>query len=791
MALGGISIGIALCYQEKLRDENHGWFSKRYLHPSVTWNQANQTFDNHTKSTKQQSATVRKTKNRTNSSTPKKIYDFIVIGYGNAGRGAVEALQQQCPSAKVVVIDPFRISPKKETTTKNTSSIDHIPARAIGIRPREHTIEIAFSEDGQQEYDDPVQQQIQFRCAALIATGARGAPPPSYLVEEPAWNRILEMRPTIIPNKQQNHRPVLSPQNVRERIRTSVRAGKTIGVLGCGWDAVDIVLEASLSSPSSKSKSITHSLIFGSSAPLSNVLPNYLSAALVKRLKSKGIEIQDRSVVRYVTHNDVHDALQLYTAKSYDMMDGHSARFDLLVIAPDVHGARGTATMPTDEVPEFLEESSKGRSWYQTWSNLSVTSTEDTSLLSCYKEDGRIAVNSELNVCTGLFAAGSVAKCANGMTGHAVVAGVGIVDGKAAGYAAGMNMAHLYNVASDSPYNIFRSGSGSLTNRRNKLTLDPIPIWRSDLRSQSCDNMQDQYSCLSEAGVTALCVGNCDSESLVTHGVWWTNLASQRRLQNLFDATPSDDDDHDAIHKKMQARKRIRKALKPVYGLGVVFYLNRVGRIHGVMTWGLPFTRLASDRRLNEELVTAIKSIIKTNGGIRILETELDHLRMSEYLTKASKELVAIAFAGQSAAAAAHSVDGASELFPRPLHRFTEVRSPSVRSVGILRRKDGHGQGILGEDLFVRYEDDSMPDTPPPALHPAKNVGFAVKNVEARYNWSVCEQTEKRWDENEARARPPKEDPLWIRKGDETRNISHAERMNAAYKSHLNAFPPG
>jgi hypothetical protein len=274
---------------------------------------------------------------------------------------------------------------------------------------------------------------------------------------------------------------------------------------------------------------------------------------------------------------------------------------------------------------------------------------------------------------------------------------------------------------------------------------------------------------------------------LVTHGVWWTNLASQRRLQNLFDATPSDEDDYDTLQKKIEARKRIRKALKPVYGLGVVFYLNRVGRIQGVMTWGLPFTRSASDRRLNEELVSMIKSIIKTNGGIRALETELDHVRMSEYLTTASKELVAMAFAGQTADAAAHSVDGSMELFPRPLHRYTEVRSPSVRSVGMFRRKDGHGQGIMGEDLFVRYEDDSMPDLPPLAPHPTKNIGFAEKKVEARYNWSVWEQTEKRWEENEARARPPKEDPLWIRKGDETRNISHAERMNAAYRSHLNA----
>ena len=53
----------------------------------------------------------------------------------------------------------------------------------------------------------------------------------------------------------------------------------------------------------------------------------------------------------------------------------------------------------------------------------------------------------------------------------------------------------------------------------------------------------------------------------------------------------------------------------------------------------------------------------------------------------------------------------------------------------------------------------------------------------ARYNWSVWDQKERRWDANEARARPPKEEALWIRKGDETRNIPQSERMANAYKS--------
>jgi hypothetical protein len=66
-------------------------------------------------------------------------------------------------------------------------------------------------------------------------------------------------------------------------------------------------------------------------------------------------------------------------------------------------------------------------------------------------------------------------------------------------------------------------------------------------------------------------------------------------------------------------------------------------------------------------------------------------------------------------------------------------------------------------------------------------VGSAVEEkarYEAQYRqWTTWERVERRWDENEARARPPKEEALWIRKGDETRNIPHRERMANAYRT--------
>ena len=95
--------------------------------------------------------------------------------------------------------------------------------------------------------------------------------------------------------------------------------------MGSGWEAIELALAVSSSSPNKKSSS---SLVFGGKGPLSHVLPQYLSAAVAKRLRSNkhNIDIYHRSLIRYVgtdysTNNDNLTGLTLYTAKSYDLLD--------------------------------------------------------------------------------------------------------------------------------------------------------------------------------------------------------------------------------------------------------------------------------------------------------------------------------------------------------------------------------------------------------------------------------------------------------------------------------------
>jgi hypothetical protein len=745
-----------------------------------------------------------------------KSFDFLVIGYGTAGRSACHTLRQLCPKATIAVVDPFVVP-----LSDDQEDVVFIKSRLTEFDPMVQECYVAIDGEGREQW-------LSYRHAMLIATGSRGAPPPSYLLDDKALDHIYELRSTIVPSERitaassisseleidpgtqpsegeepkietctsqdepqlNTHRPVLSPENVRRLVLQKAAQGSTFVIMGSGWDAIDLVISATASAP--KHTGIRHSIVFGNHGPVCHIVPNYLSVAIAKRLQTKRIQVVDRSLVRYISsfadkrnkkQASSNHRLQVYTAKSFDFLDGQAIAADAVVIAPDVVGARGTGALATPHIPNFLQQSVRGRtSWYHTWSSLSMMNDEaDSMLLSCYKEDGRVAVNAELCACTGVYAAGSVAKCPNGLTGHAMVAGGG--DGKEAGRIAALNMSRMYH-SSSATFSGAISSSGLLNfGRRQKdssrhglipvAVKDPIPVWRSDIRGSDSTS-----SSLEDIGILALCVGNCDSESLATHGVWWTNQAAQRRLLALSE---TDDVTDDTL-----LRRKIKRTLKPVYGLGLVYYLDRSGRIQGIMTWGLPFHKNGTRRLLNQELVSILKNIVQTNGGFRSIETEQDRIEFSKYLGETSKQIVSAAFINPSVETGkAHLLDGALERFPRPLHRYTEVRPPNIRMVGVMKRNDGQGHGILGQDLFACYEQDDVPDQAIP-LPLAGNLGSAIARAKAKYDWDVWEQIERRWDENESRARPPKEDPLWIRKGDEIRGLSQQDRIAAAYSSVLN-----
>jgi hypothetical protein len=57
----------------------------------------------------------------------------------------------------------------------------------------------------------------------------------------------------------------------------------------------------------------------------------YLSTAVAKRLKQRRIHVQDRSLVRYINHDESTGGLQIYSARSFDFLDSSRTRIDQLV----------------------------------------------------------------------------------------------------------------------------------------------------------------------------------------------------------------------------------------------------------------------------------------------------------------------------------------------------------------------------------------------------------------------------------------------------------------------------
>lgn len=238
-------------------------------------------------------------------------YDFVVIGNGNAGLSAIRTLREKCPAAKIALVDPLR--PVSSTTKK----LDYWPYFATGFDPVTRTVQLS---------DET--HQLRYRHGILVATGSRGAPPPPSLLDEEALDRVMELRPTSC--LQNEERPVMSPNTVRQMTLVAASQGAAVGIMGSGWEAVELaVAAASVGAPNVKAPVLT----FGSAGPLSHILPRYLSTAVTKRLRQQGVDIQPRSLVRYVASQNKKGVskLELHTAKSYDMLDTKRTSIDLLV----------------------------------------------------------------------------------------------------------------------------------------------------------------------------------------------------------------------------------------------------------------------------------------------------------------------------------------------------------------------------------------------------------------------------------------------------------------------------
>eukprot|EP00536_Pseudo-nitzschia_multiseries_P006729 jgi/Psemu1/193737/e_gw1.146.101.1 len=643
------------------------------------------------------------------------IYDFVIIGYGNAGQSALRTLQKQCPDAKVALVDPLRSPNKgknKQTQIKNTDYY------------RDTVVEFDSSSKSFRLLTD-AKTAIGYKHGVLIATGARGAPPPLELFQEESLSRVLELRPTEL--SKNTKRPMMAPEKVRKAVVEAASSGAKIAILGSGWEALDLLLVAERACKSTKKRP---TICFASQGIAWHILPPYLSAELRKKLNKRDIDVQDRSFVRYVAdyQQSNRQQIELHNAKTYDLLDTRRTILDLLVIAPDSFGDKGTAALPTTDIPDRMKESSDGRPWYKTWSQMATRSNMEPSILVCFEDDGRIAVNTELSVASRIYAAGGCAKYPNSSTGHSCIAGEGSIDGSEAGRLAALNMSRDYRLeARASGYSFASPGM----EEAYSFATNSLPVWRSDITSYPAVN-GDRTSALSNIGVQALCVGRCDSERQSTRAFWWTNSSAQRKMN------------------------------------------HRPGG------------------SINRNLLDHMENLIATNAGISELNAEEKHQLMNVALGKASQRLVSIAVKGHVSQLTRgwHGLDGPIEGFATPLYRYTEVSSSRNKTVNVLKRKDGSGLGVLGEGLYAR-DDFIHPANIPTTMYPITVVptsnfddSYGEKEISAETMKELNRYlaVQRRWEANENRARPGKEDPLWLRPGDERKNTSGKQNVIDAYR---------
>lgn len=263
-------------------------------------------------------------------------------------------------------------------------------------------------------------------------------------------------------------------------------------------------------------------------------------------------------------------------------------------------------------------------------------------------------------------------------------------------------------------------------------------------------------------------------------------------------------------HRESSGGIRTRGVVHPIYGVGVVFYLDNYNRIQGIMTWGLPFADKVGGH-INPELLKYIKYLISTNAGVSALDAENNHQLMNLALGKASQKLVSFAMKGQAyhMTRAWHGLDGPIKGFATPLYRYTEVSNSRNKTMNVLKRQDGSSMGILGEGLYARddfileenkssdsqSEEDDIPTNIPATMYPItvapsyseETYGPKAISVESVKELNRYYAVQREWEMNENRARPGKEDLIWLRPGDEKRNSSGKQKINDAYRRQM--FP--
>ncbi len=351
-------------------------------------------------------------------------------------------------------------------------------------------------------------------------------------------------------------------------------------------------------------------------------------------------------------------------------------------------------------------------------------------------------------------------------------------------------------------------------------------------------------------GMHALCVGRCDSEGMATHGYWWTNAnqSAIRSKTGIIDGGTENSIPNLGPNAFMrQATRNMNgeatapsnpngggRGCLPVYGSGVIFYVDRSGNVEGIMLWGLPFSSNPNDvqSHLNDELVERMKKVILSNGGVAIRDhserimhehsgLSMDASLLSYlHLAEEGKLLATMALSGSRPTVTRDStsveLDGSPLLLPeesdpkrrkrrvrlrgRPLHRYTPIKAAGVTNLGKMRRTDETGVLTEEDDLFyssmmassTAAADDATYQRVEEYARPP-----SLKRVDPMQIWmnlaDPSDQVRLQMDAvgrrkmQTERSRPPKEEPLWLRHGEEHRLVNKKNALADAFLRNISS----
>eukprot|EP00559_Dactyliosolen_fragilissimus_P007368 CAMPEP_0184871308 /NCGR_PEP_ID=MMETSP0580-20130426/40644_1 /TAXON_ID=1118495 /ORGANISM="Dactyliosolen fragilissimus" /LENGTH=808 /DNA_ID=CAMNT_0027373951 /DNA_START=429 /DNA_END=2855 /DNA_ORIENTATION=- len=727
--------------------------------------------------------------------------DFVIVGHGSAGKKALETLNRLCPDASIAVIERnnsiSRSIEKMQRDCTDTykrlesKKLHFIEGTAVELDHLNHHI---LCEEG--KYESPRNSEsnhithnksgtsIHFRHSLLIATGSRGAPPPMAQIDPDASERVLELKST---RSNPSAHTILNPQLIREITLMAASQNANICILGSGLEALELSLLAAaninlLNAKSTKKRKVLRKnekhkpeggikyassegkkiagyidkrdnnknsilLVFGNSGPLNNILPRYLSVAVTQRLRQLGISVEDRSLVQYVASNlGAKNSINIHMMKSYDSLDTKCAASDLMIVAPSVDGQRGTAVVPiTNNHPSTITLDNQITSSYKPWSKL-LKSRQ--SGIACFVDDSRIIVNSEMNAVSKIYAAGSVAKFPNALTGHACVA-------HGAGEYAALNMAKLYYEQNG---NKKKMDTDTFLEKYYDLC---IPVWHSERLESS---MGSKFKYLRAAGIETVCVGNCDSETMATHGFFWTNQSALNRKKTERKISSNKVNDFGNQFKKV------------VYGHGVVFYFDRSGSLRGIMLWGFPSTKpciKSNIEELNMNLLNRMKEVVCSDGEVMKRDHSVtleknnmnNHILCSAHLLEESRLLASIATEGIDELDQKNSFHVIKSL--KPLHRYVPCKPLNVTRMGTLKIQSEIGNGSVGEDIFIRENTNLSGEKLP---RPSSLIH--VYPMESDTSISQFKQGMVNTTTSHLVSRPPKEEPLWARRSEWNKHVA-------------------